>query len=141
MKILSNLDAIELGRMACVSKTMSFLTSNPELWKKLFEIHWGFNTNLEGIHWRDIFRDNFLRESEGLDPLPPRPTWISDQVVERCQKCKSQFHFFLRRHHCRNCGRIFCRSCSLYRLILPALNYEKAVRVCSACYHKNATND
>ena len=33
--------------------------------------------------------------------------WI--QGVSQCFKCKKAFDLFNRRHHCRSCGRIFCR--------------------------------
>ncbi|XP_030069034.1 RUN and FYVE domain-containing protein 1 isoform X2 [Microcaecilia unicolor] len=36
------------------------------------------------------------------------------------------------KHHCRNCGDIFCNSCSNNELSLPS--YPKPVRVCDACH-------
>ena len=36
----------------------------------------------------------------------------------------STFHFFLRRHHCRACGEIFCHACSDYQRTLPELGYN-----------------
>ena len=40
--------------------------------------------------------------------------------------------FSLLKHHCRNCGGIFCNSCSDYTMPLPSS--AKPVRVCDACY-------
>lgn len=40
-----------------------------------------------------------------------------------------------RRHHCRNCGRIFCGRCSSNELSIPELGYDKKVRVCNLCFH------
>jgi hypothetical protein len=34
---------------------------------------------------------------------------MSIQGVSQCFKCKKAFDLFNRRHHCRSCGRIFCR--------------------------------
>ncbi|RXM36302.1 RUN and FYVE domain-containing protein 1 [Acipenser ruthenus] len=38
----------------------------------------------------------------------------------------------LEKHHCRNCGDIYCNSCSSNELSLPS--YPKAVRVCDTCH-------
>ena len=38
--------------------------------------------------------------------------WINDNMVTHCHNCKSEFGFFIRKHHCRNCGNIFCRTCT-----------------------------
>lgn len=40
--------------------------------------------------------------------------WVKDETVTHCYKCKCQFGMFVRKHHCRACGRIFCNSCSSY---------------------------
>lgn len=40
-----------------------------------------------------------------------------------------------RRHHCRNCGRIFCGRCSNNEISIPELGYDKKVRVCNLCFH------
>ena len=42
------------------------------------------------------------------------------------------FCFVIFQHHCRNCGGIFCNSCSDYTMPLPSS--AKPVRVCDACY-------
>ena len=47
---------------------------------------------------------------------PVAPEW-SDNMV--CTKCRSEFGTFLRKHHCRNCGRIFCYKCSTKTMPLP----------------------
>jgi len=38
------------------------------------------------------------------------------------------------KHHCRLCGKIFCKSCSNYRMPLPQFGYKKQQRVCVSCY-------
>ncbi len=46
----------------------------------------------------------------------------------------ANFWFFsCPQHHCRNCGDIFCASCSDNSIALPGTN--KSVRVCDGCYH------
>ena len=34
--------------------------------------------------------------------------WIKDDLVESCTNCNTKFTFSERRHHCRNCGHVFC---------------------------------
>lgn len=63
-----------------------------------------------------------------------RPTWVLDGDKAHCTTCETKFHLFLRRHHCRSCGMIFCDACSSKRIAIPALGYRSAERVCTACY-------
>ncbi|KAL5283961.1 ZFYVE28 family protein [Megaselia abdita] len=62
------------------------------------------------------------------------PIWIPDQEAPSCMGCTTQFTAFRRRHHCRNCGRVFCGSCSNTSAPLPKFGLIKAVRVCRQCY-------
>lgn len=34
--------------------------------------------------------------------------WLRDEAVDRCMKCNVEFTFTDRKHHCRDCGKIFC---------------------------------
>jgi hypothetical protein len=43
--------------------------------------------------------------------------WIPDYMANSCLKCKKAFGLFVRKHHCRLCGNIFCGSCTLYMFI------------------------
>ncbi|XP_075150825.1 lateral signaling target protein 2 homolog [Haematobia irritans] len=62
------------------------------------------------------------------------PAWIPDQKAPRCMSCNTPFTAFRRRHHCRNCGGVFCGVCSNTSAPLPKYGLTKAVRVCRACY-------
>ncbi|TMS39849.1 hypothetical protein L596_006316 [Steinernema carpocapsae] len=59
--------------------------------------------------------------------------WEKDSDVESCKSCNVQFSYSRRKHHCRNCGSIFCQACSNARVRLPSSS--KAVRVCINCYN------
>ncbi|KAI1732026.1 FYVE zinc finger domain-containing protein [Ditylenchus destructor] len=60
--------------------------------------------------------------------------WVPDSDCDHCTACNSLFTMVRRRHHCRNCGRIFCARCSANTLSIPELGYDKRVRVCDLCY-------
>lgn len=72
--------------------------------------------------------------------------WQSDKDVSQCMNCHKGFSFFLRRHHCRCCGNIFCDDCTSH-----FVHYDKAkvnvvkrpengddfapYRTCDVCYN------
>jgi hypothetical protein len=45
--------------------------------------------------------------------------WINDNMVSFCHNCKEEFGWFVRRHHCRNCGNIFCHACTNQCVVIP----------------------
>lgn len=68
------------------------------------------------------------------------PAWIPDQKAPRCMSCNAGFTAFRRRHHCRNCGGVFCGVCSNTTAPLPKYGLMKAVRVCRGCYAHELNN-
>eukprot|EP00062_Callorhinchus_milii_P021837 gi/632978989/ref/XP_007906217.1/ PREDICTED: lateral signaling target protein 2 homolog isoform X3 [Callorhinchus milii] len=62
------------------------------------------------------------------------PEWITDSACSQCMSCKAPFTILRRRHHCRNCGKIFCSRCSSHSATLPWYGHMKPVRVCTHCY-------
>jgi hypothetical protein len=60
--------------------------------------------------------------------------WWKDEGVGACVDCGIKFHHFERRHHCRNCGKVFCSSCSQYQADIPRLKIMQPVRVCKPCH-------
>ncbi|EEB16469.1 zinc finger protein FYVE domain-containing protein, putative [Pediculus humanus corporis] len=61
------------------------------------------------------------------------PYWVPDNEISHCTSCKGKFNFTKRKHHCRRCGRIYCSSCSCYRIPLPRMSFVDPVRVCNNC--------
>ena len=59
--------------------------------------------------------------------------WVPSSYSDACQGCKSVFSIFLRKHHCRHCGLLFCDSCTSYRWQLNLLDPVKPSRVCKSC--------
>ena len=62
--------------------------------------------------------------------------WMKDSQATAClgKDCNVRFTFAERRHHCRNCGKVFCQKCSALETPIPALEITKPVRVCNDCY-------
>ncbi|PWA21033.1 hypothetical protein CCH79_00007224, partial [Gambusia affinis] len=58
--------------------------------------------------------------------------WLVDKEATHCLGCNDQFTWWVRRHHCRVCGRIFCYNCS-NNLVLTKHSGKKE-RCCSDCY-------
>jgi hypothetical protein len=80
--------------------------------------------------------------------LAERMYWMSDKSSTACYECNRSFTLFLRRHHCRRCGRIFCAACcpkvNLVALGLaspqdPAAPQGSKVRTCTFCVKQMAS--
>lgn len=79
--------------------------------------------------------------------------WVNDNMVTNCAGCHAEFGMWVRKHHCRNCGNIFCYECSNYSSVIPKFITDrpdpadywnishylkmlrgKRARVCELCY-------
>ncbi|KAM3595590.1 uncharacterized protein V6R79_025751 [Siganus canaliculatus] len=68
------------------------------------------------------------------DQPPARKDWVPDTQQQECMVCRSErFTMFNRRHHCRRCGRLVCRSCSEHKMPVEGCPGDE-VRVCKECY-------
>jgi len=61
------------------------------------------------------------------------PAWKSDDSTDCCENCGMLFNLFVRRHHCRYCGKIFCNVCTATKRRLVVFGYVTACRVCMKC--------
>ena len=63
--------------------------------------------------------------------------WIPDEHVQNCYNCGSKFFSLLnRKHHCRVCGNIFCKSCLESFCEITIFEEKKELKVCSYCQEK-----
>ncbi|KAK7201254.1 zinc finger protein [Novymonas esmeraldas] len=60
--------------------------------------------------------------------------WQEDEDAAACNGCGRVFSTTVRRHHCRNCGYVFCGDCSRHRSTIPMRGITDPERVCDACY-------
>ena len=54
--------------------------------------------------------------------------WMPDKACKDCSECGAKFSWFLRRHHCRICGRIFCNTCCSLTIPGDLLRHDLQVR-------------
>ncbi|KAM3726430.1 WD repeat and FYVE domain-containing protein [Dirofilaria immitis] len=60
--------------------------------------------------------------------------WVQDPSRNSCTQCMQKFSLAERRHHCRNCGHIFCNRCSRFETDIKHMKISKPVRVCQICF-------
>uniref|UniRef100_A0A8C5AQD5 phosphatidylinositol-3,5-bisphosphate 3-phosphatase n=1 Tax=Gadus morhua TaxID=8049 RepID=A0A8C5AQD5_GADMO len=60
--------------------------------------------------------------------------WVPDHMASHCFNCDSEFWMAKRRHHCRNCGNVFCKDCCHLKLPIPDQQLYDPVLVCSTCH-------
>ncbi|XP_015271110.1 PREDICTED: WD repeat and FYVE domain-containing protein 3 [Gekko japonicus] len=61
--------------------------------------------------------------------------WVKDEGGDSCSSCSVRFSLTERRHHCRNCGQLFCQKCSRFQSEIKRLKISSPVRVCQNCYY------
>ncbi|GAB5566591.1 RUN and FYVE domain-containing protein 1 isoform X1 [Prionailurus iriomotensis] len=87
--------------------------------EKEFSISRRKGTNIWQSEAKTISREPVSSESPDRPPSGTKSSLASGQG-----QCPG--------HHCRNCGHIFCNTCSSNELALPS--YPKPVRVCDSCH-------
>jgi hypothetical protein len=95
-----------------------------------------------------VFYNGYTAGKRAVIVEPPwLPIWQPDSTAASCKSCGAKFTVFLRKHHCRKCGYIFCDDCSKGRRQLydpgrqeypvrrPGEDLQRGpVRVCDLCF-------
>lgn len=86
-------------------------------------------------HERGKHGTNFMTGGTGASKQKylPKSQWIPDDKVHECRACKSKFGVFMRKHHCRMCGHVFCDNCA------PKNKFDKqrVCHLCASCQHSS----
>ncbi|XP_037520015.1 early endosome antigen 1 isoform X2 [Rhipicephalus sanguineus] len=84
--------------------------------------------SLAALH--ELGRENQLLQMDNAKHQGRK--WADDSQVTHCTGCEKLFTVTIRKHHCRNCGNIFCNECSAKNA--ATASSRKPVRVCDNCY-------
>ena len=70
-------------------------------------------------------------ESKAQNNDEDKSLWVPDDQADTCFNCGKKFmSLFLRRHHCRICGNIFCKDCYIKFF---KVDQEKESKACEYC--------
>tara|TARA_Y100000816_G_C26088552_1_gene574836 strand:+ start:590 stop:1147 length:558 start_codon:yes stop_codon:yes gene_type:complete len=54
--------------------------------------------------------------------------WEDNNNVTNCRRCLNKFTLFIRKHHCRKCGKVFCHLCLKNYFV-----FDKSNLICIDC--------
>uniref|UniRef100_A0AAY4EPB4 phosphatidylinositol-3,5-bisphosphate 3-phosphatase n=1 Tax=Denticeps clupeoides TaxID=299321 RepID=A0AAY4EPB4_9TELE len=83
-------------------------------------------------HSEDRFSEGSWDRVERKDTEVTR--WVPDHMASHCFNCDCEFWIAKRRHHCRNCGNVFCKDCCHLKLPIPDQQLYDPVLVCNCCH-------
>ena len=85
------------------------------------------------ISLKDKPQKEKIEEEKGED----KKLWVPDEHSQNCYNCGSKFFSLIyRKHHCRVCGNIFCKSCLELFCEITIYGEKKELKVCSYCQAK-----
>ena len=64
------------------------------------------------------------------------PLWLPDSEASECYECGVSFSTLRRRHHCRQCGLIFCGTCCSLCSLSQQAGEETTLRLCLSCFQQ-----
>merc|ERR1712070_890899 len=96
-----------------------------------YRLEMGIKTTFQQM--RDIMSCSNTSSRKTEMPAEGGPEWKPDEFAKACEDCNNEFSIFLRKHHCRSCGGVFCFYCSNNFTFLVKYGYSEPVRVCTKC--------
>ncbi|PIA17812.1 Dbl homology domain-containing protein, partial [Coemansia reversa NRRL 1564] len=97
-----------LNQFTIISREKSFIVYTETAADKVSWIAALSTAILDQRKARESTMMHFPRVAENFDA----PVWDPDESTDRCYICFRDFTLFMRRHHCRACGKIVCNACS-----------------------------
>lgn len=93
-----------------------------------------FMVYTETMDEKDLWLEDLEALTDNSTPRLAAPVWVPDNSTDKCTACGQKFSGFTRRHHCRNCGNVFCKACTAEkRVLVHQAESEKPLRVCVLC--------
>ena len=136
----------EIISEAFMEKIISILKNvkSEQLKNKLLEMVQCWGLAFKNTEHKVAYRLYNVLKAEGYSFPPESSTGMNEFLKSQsapvwkdgkeCNACKVEFGMVTRKHHCRNCGGIFCGNCTTKQAIIPKFGIEKKVRVCDKCY-------
>ncbi|CAB4017239.1 early endosome antigen 1-like, partial [Paramuricea clavata] len=90
------------------------------------------NKNIEELNSAMIELGQENQNLQVVQNVRSNRKWEKDNEVMQCNGCSKKFSVSLRKHHCRNCGSIFCAECTAKTATVAGT--KKPARVCEPCY-------
>uniref|UniRef100_A0A8C8HTK7 phosphatidylinositol-3,5-bisphosphate 3-phosphatase n=1 Tax=Oncorhynchus tshawytscha TaxID=74940 RepID=A0A8C8HTK7_ONCTS len=110
--------------------------------QRLRQIEAGYKQEVEVLRRQVRQLQMRLERQYGMPPSEPDVNyednivtrWVPDHMASHCFNCDCEFWMAKRRHHCRNCGNVFCKDCCHLKLPIPDQQLYDPVLVCNVCY-------
>jgi Zn finger protein HypA/HybF involved in hydrogenase expression len=103
-------------------------TRKPRLWRG-----GGDQTTLRLIALSNVtkmFLAKVIREAKNETFSNEIFLWELDKEVSECRDCRRPFSVTVRRHHCRNCGGIYCDECTLTGVEVGGTKVDRGCKGC-----------
>nr|CAD7573943.1 unnamed protein product [Timema californicum] len=126
----AKIEASQLEQKTLLERCFSSSSTCDSLQRTVNEIRRRLEESQAALH--EMGRENQNLQLK-LEKLVGRK-WTEDSDAARCIKCEKVFTLLIRRHHCRNCFKIYCNECSAKTAAVES--DRKPVRVCDSCFNE-----